>query len=144
MASRITDLAQFQRGSQNPIDILVGQNVKHRRAQISMSQTALANKLGITFQQVQKYEKGSNRIGASRLYIISQLLNCAVGDLYDGIDDLGLETSDEDGNRSKAKRITDFISTSQGVSLCDAASQMDTTVRGQLVRLAVSIADNKA
>lgn len=141
MKARITDLAEFKRGSQNPIDILVGSNVKLRRAQISMSQTELANMLGITFQQVQKYEKGSNRVGASRLYIISQLLNCSVLDLYDGIDDIGLDISDEDESRTKAKRISNFISTPQGVSLCDAASRMSTARRTQFVKLAVAIAD---
>ena len=141
MKARITDLAEFKRGSQNPIDILVGSNVKLRRAQISMSQTELANMLGITFQQVQKYEKGSNRVGASRLYIISQLLNCSVLDLYDGIDDIGLDISDEDESRTKAKRISNFISTPQGVSLCDAASRMPTATRTQYVKLAVAIAD---
>lgn len=141
MKAKIADLAEFKRGSQNPIDILVGSNVKLRRSQISMSQTELANMLGITFQQVQKYEKGSNRIGASRLYIISQLLNCSVLDLYDGIDDIGLDISDEGENRTKAKRISNFISTPQGVSLCDAASRMATATRAQFVKLAVAIAD---
>ncbi len=142
MKSKIARLAEFQRGSQNPIDLLVGGNVKQRRAQIPLSQTELANKLGITFQQVQKYEKGSNRISASRLYIISQLLHCDVIDLYEGIEDLRLDIKGKDEDRSKANRISDFISTPQGVSLCDAVSRMNTTSRSQLVKLAVSIVDD--
>lgn len=141
MKAQIADLAEFRRGSQNPIDILVGKNVKLRRAQSGFSQTELANTLGITFQQVQKYEKGSNRIGASRLYIISQILSCTVFDLYDGIDDIGLDISNEDEKSLRAIRVSDFISTPQGVNLCEAVSRMGSATRTQFVKLAVAIAD---
>ena len=72
----------------NPIDAHVGSQVKKRRAVVGMSQTVLANKLGITFQQVQKYEKGANRIGASRLYLIAEILGVTVQDFFDGVEDL--------------------------------------------------------
>lgn len=58
----------------HPIDIQVGHNVRMRRNQIGMSQETLGEKVGITFQQVQKYEKGTNRISASRLVEISRAL----------------------------------------------------------------------
>lgn len=62
----------------NEIDICVGGKIRARRNSLKLSQTELASKLGITFQQVQKYERGSNRVGASRLYKISQILSVPV------------------------------------------------------------------
>jgi transcriptional regulator with XRE-family HTH domain len=62
----------------NPIDIEVGRRIRLRRTEIGMSQTQLGDELGITFQQVQKYEKGVNRVGASRLVKISEVLQTSV------------------------------------------------------------------
>src|SRR5438477_511635 len=59
-------------------DVLVGSRVRVRRLELGLSQTALANELGVTFQQVQKYEKGTNRIGASRLHAMSRVLGVPV------------------------------------------------------------------
>ena len=67
-----------------PVDIYVGQRVRERRTSLGMSQENLASKLGVTFQQVQKYEKGTNRIGASRLYQVSQALDVPVSHFFDG------------------------------------------------------------
>lgn len=60
------------------IDVMVGKRVRLRRLQLSLSQTALADKLGLTFQQVQKYERGANRISCSRLYEISEVLDAPI------------------------------------------------------------------
>jgi transcriptional regulator with XRE-family HTH domain len=62
----------------NETDILVGTRVRVRRVELGLSQTELANALGVTFQQVQKYEKGTNRIGASRLHAMSGVLRVPV------------------------------------------------------------------
>jgi transcriptional regulator with XRE-family HTH domain len=70
--------------SPNPIDKHVGSRVRMRRMMISMSQEKLGEKLGITFQQIQKYEKGTNRIGASRLQQISQILQVPVSFFFEG------------------------------------------------------------
>ncbi|MFN3230796.1 MAG: helix-turn-helix domain-containing protein [Alphaproteobacteria bacterium] len=59
----------------NPVDIHVGKRLRQRRTFLGMTQEQLGNALGITFQQVQKYERGTNRVGASRLYDISQVLD---------------------------------------------------------------------
>ena len=63
----------------NPVDVHVGTRLRLRRQVLKMSQERLGNKLGVTFQQIQKYERGSNRVGASRLWKISQVLNVDVG-----------------------------------------------------------------
>jgi transcriptional regulator with XRE-family HTH domain len=67
----------------NPIDIHVGSRVRFRRMLLGMSQEKLGEKLGLTFQQVQKYEKGINRIGASRLYDLAQVLGVPVQFFYE-------------------------------------------------------------
>ena len=70
-------------GEANPVDIHVGKRVRVRRTILGMSQETLADALGITFQQVQKYEKGINRVSASRLYEIAQVLGTPTNFFYD-------------------------------------------------------------
>ena len=74
-----------QEKSPNPIDIFVGNRIRIRRNFLGMSQEKLAALLGITFQQIQKYEKGINRVGASRLWDISNILRTEISYFYDGI-----------------------------------------------------------
>jgi len=74
-------------GKPNPVDVYVGNRVKHRRTALSMSQEQLGMALGVTFQQVQKYERGANRIGASRLWDLSRVLECPVSYFYDDMDE---------------------------------------------------------
>src|SRR5579871_2554953 len=62
----------------HPIDVIVGKRIRLRRLQLSLSQTDLGQKLGVAFQQVQKYEKGTNRVSCSRLYEIAQILDVPV------------------------------------------------------------------
>ena len=69
----------------NPIDAQVGNRVRIRRMLIGMSQEKLGDLLGLTFQQVQKYEKGVNRIGAGRLYEISRILGVPIDFFYEGV-----------------------------------------------------------
>ena len=66
-----------------PLDVMVGKRVRHQRTRLGMSQGALAQYLGVTFQQVQKYEKGTNRIGASRLHGIADALGVPVGYFFE-------------------------------------------------------------
>ncbi len=72
--------------SPNAIDAAVGRNVRIRRMAKGLSQSQLADRLGVTFQQVQKYEKGTNRIGSSRLVRIAEILGLPVTALFDGIE----------------------------------------------------------
>lgn len=68
----------------DPVDIFVGARVRARRKMLSMSQTELGKQLGVTFQQVQKYERGANRIGSSRLYHMSTALDVPVAFFFEG------------------------------------------------------------
>jgi transcriptional regulator with XRE-family HTH domain len=69
----------------NPIDVHVGRRVRLRRTLLGMTQERLGEALGLTFQQVQKYERGANRIGASRLYRLSEILDVPVSFFFDEI-----------------------------------------------------------
>jgi transcriptional regulator with XRE-family HTH domain len=74
-------------GGPNPIDIHVGSRVRLRRTLLGMSQEKLGEAIGLTFQQVQKYERGANRIGASRLFDLSRVLDVPVGFFFEDMSD---------------------------------------------------------
>ncbi len=74
----------------DPIDIYVGVRLRQRRTLVGMSQNQLGQAIGLTFQQVQKYERGTNRVGASRLYNISRLLNVSVNYFFEGLHEASL------------------------------------------------------
>lgn len=72
--------------SSNAIDAYVGRRLKQRREELGLSQEKLAQQLGISFQQVQKYERGFNRVGASRLFQISEVMNVVTSFFFDGLE----------------------------------------------------------
>ncbi|WP_417827288.1 helix-turn-helix domain-containing protein [Thalassospira sp.] len=74
-------------GAPNPVDIHVGARVRLRRTLLGMSQEKLGEAIGLTFQQVQKYERGANRVGASRLYDLSRVLEVPVSFFFDDMPD---------------------------------------------------------
>ncbi len=87
----------------NPIDVYVGARVRAKRTLLGLSQMALGDAIGLTFQQVQKYEKGANRIGASRLYDLSQLLGVDIAYFFDEMDQATQKESPAQISRRKAK-----------------------------------------
>src|SRR6516164_5147099 len=102
----------------NPIDRHVGSRVRMRRMMLSMSQEKLGGALGLMFQQVQKYEKGTNRIGASRLQQISHILQVPVAFFFEGA-----PTAQSDGETNEAPSptfVSDFLATSDGLALTKA------------------------
>ena len=99
----------------DPVDIHVGGRLRERRGFLGMTQEQLGSALGITFQQVQKYERGANRIGASRLYNICRVLEVAPGYFFDGLtgtpaaglaedDQTPYDADNADGKRSAIDR----------------------------------------
>lgn len=76
----------------HPVDVHVGKRVRHRRWMVGMTQQGLAEKVGIKFQQIQKYETGTNRVSASRLWDIADTLGVPVGYFFEGIEQDGAET----------------------------------------------------
>ncbi len=95
-----------KRGSSayNPIDVHVGTRLRARRTLLGMSQTALGDAMGMTFQQLQKYEAGSNRISASRLYELSKLLDVDISYFFDEMDKATESESPARLSRQKSKR----------------------------------------
>jgi transcriptional regulator with XRE-family HTH domain len=126
--------------SPNPIDKHVGSRVRMRRMMISMSQEKLGEKLGITFQQIQKYEKGTNRIGASRLQQIANVLGVPVAFFFEGApvpDGSAKGFSDA----ASPAYVSDFLATSDGLALTKAFMKVaDSKVRRRIVDLVEAIA----
>ena len=127
----------------NPIDVQVGNRVRIRRMLIGMSQERLGDLLGLTFQQVQKYEKGVNRIGAGRLYEVSRILNVPIDFFYEGLNagnQLGLG---EPG--VSAPPVMEFVSSGEGLQLSLAFMKIkDTKVRKRVLDLVKSLAEDEA
>lgn len=127
----------------NDVDRQVGGRVRMRRLMIGMSQEKLGDALGLTFQQVQKYEKGTNRISASRLQQISGILGVTIDFLYGGEGSVGGGFSDSGGEAYSADMFT-----ADGLKLVKAFNNItDVRVRRRLVELAqalVSTAEDDA
>ncbi len=90
-------------GRPSPVDVHVGARVRQRRVLLGMSQTVLANALGLTFQQVQKYERGMNRISASRLYDLSRVLDVPIIYFFEDITPEVAASPQATKGRGKAK-----------------------------------------
>ena len=121
----------------NPIDVHVGSRVRIRRVELGMSQGKLGDALGITFQQVQKYEKGTNRIGASRLQHVSGILQVPIAYFFEGTPG----QMKAKGNPPSSTYVSDFIATTDGLTLAKAFTQIkNANVRHQIVKLVNEIA----
>jgi transcriptional regulator with XRE-family HTH domain len=124
----------------NPIDKHVGSRVRMRRMMLAMSQEKLGDALGLTFQQVQKYEKGTNRIGASRLQQIAHILQVPVEFFFEGAPSLQAPTPGAKEVPSTAY-VSDFLATSEGLSLTKAFTRIkEPKLRRRIVDLVEEIA----
>jgi transcriptional regulator with XRE-family HTH domain len=129
----------------NPIDVHVGGRVRLRRTLIGMTQDELARALGLTFQQIQKYEKGANKISASRLYRLSELLKVSVQFFYDAMpDDMAANFQAAIGF-SEPEIDTPYVNplaTAEGVQLHQYFSKIkDLALRRRVVELVRAIAE---
>jgi transcriptional regulator with XRE-family HTH domain len=126
--------------SPNPVDKHVGNRVRMRRLMLRMSQQKLGGALGLTFQQVQKYEKGTNRIGASRLQHISDILQVPVAFFFEGAP----TPHQQRGRLQDAPSpgyVSDFLATSDGLALTKAFMRIkEPTLRRCIVTLVKQIA----
>lgn len=127
----------------NPVDRYVGSRVRMRRIMLGMSQEKLGDSLGLTFQQVQKYEKGTNRIGASRLQQIAEILQVPVSFLFEG----GPAGPVVDGGMSETPSptyVSDFLATSEGLALARAFTSItDPKLRRSIVDLVEQMASRE-
>ncbi len=121
------------------IDRYVGSRVRMRRLMLDMSQEKLGNELGITFQQVQKYEKGTNRVSASRLQALSQILQVSVQFFFEGDPQIAGRVG-KGAEAPLPAYISDFLANSDGLKLVRAFTQIsDPKLRRSLVRLVEQI-----
>jgi transcriptional regulator with XRE-family HTH domain len=125
--------------SPSPTDKHVGSRVRMRRMMLGMSQETLGGALGLTFQQVQKYEKGTNRIGASRLQHIANILHVPPEFFFDG----SPGQQKIDGSAPSPGYVAEFLSTSDGLALVKAFTQLpDPKLRRRIVALVEAIASD--
>src|ERR1700730_8252105 len=120
------------RRSGNPIDRHVGSRVRMRRMMLGMSQTKLGDSLGVSFQQVQKYEKGSNRIGASRLQHISSILQVSPTFFFDGAPHVVAGQIPANAT-SASDEITAFMAPRDGLALAKAFTRIGNRALRRLV-----------
>jgi transcriptional regulator with XRE-family HTH domain len=126
--------------SPHPVDVHVGGRVRLRRMLLGMSQDKLGDALGLTFQQVQKYEKGVNRIGASRVFEISKILDVPIQFFYDDYvgrsgQSYGFAESDDDGFMA-------LLHSPEGVQLCRYFAEIeDPKVRRRVLDLVKTLAN---
>ena len=117
-------------------DQLVARNIRYQRMQRGMSQDAVAHQLGLTFQQLQKYEKGVNRIGCGRLFQIANVLSVHVMDFFEG---------SEKGKPTSGRVVRDLIAEPQSFHLVQAFSEIsDRRLRSSVVDLVKKIARAQA
>jgi transcriptional regulator with XRE-family HTH domain len=125
----------------NAVDAHVGERVRMRRKLLGVSQDQLADSLGLTFQQVQKYERGANRISASKLFRIAEILNIDVAYFFDGLPD-PIEGAEPDGAVAHVHEVMQaFLQTSEGVELAEIFPRVASgRVRRQILDLVRTMA----
>ena len=101
------------------IDVHVGRQIRLRRLLVGMSQDQLASALGLTFQQIQKYEKGVNRVGAGRLFELAGILGVPVNFFYEGITNGRSDTAEHPGDR-----VAQFVYSEEGIRLSQSFVQI--------------------
>jgi len=126
----------------NYIDVHVGSRIRMRRQIISMSQEKLGEMLGITFPQVQKYEKGSNRISASRLYYAAKILGVPVQAFFEDLPGVEGESGLNESNEQSS--VMSSLMNTEGIQLAKAFRDADNTTKRKLIAtLARAIVDMK-
>jgi len=116
-------------GGPHPVDRHVGLRIRMRRKELNISQERLAEALGLTFQQVQKYERAANRVSASKLWEIARALNTSIAYFYEGL-------TDDDQGGSVPASAHDFLLTAEGLELASSFLKLPSgRVRRKLVEL---------
>ena len=123
----------------HPVDVHVGKRVRHRRWMVGMTQQQLASKVGIKFQQIQKYETGMNRISASRLWDIAEALGVAISFFFEGLtDDVAVPEMDKNGVPG------DILADKEALELVRSYYQIPEGQRRRLFDLARAISEDAA
>lgn len=130
--------------SPNPIDVHVGRRVRQRRKAMGVTQERLADDLGLTFQQVQKYERGANRVSASKLYEIAVALQTGTEYFFDGLADPSqLKTGGGEAEPASEKFVNAFLMSSEGLELAELFSRLKSPrLRKRIVELVRSMVED--
>jgi len=128
--AKVAGLPKKKTGETNPIDIHVGAKLRQRRTLLGMSQGKLGDTVGLTFQQIQKYERGANRIGASRLYDLSKVLDVPISYFFE---DMPSEISE-----NRYKEVNETLSTDVQAFEADDITRRETL---ELVRNYYKVTD---
>jgi len=132
----------MQKAGADPIDVHVGKRVRMRRMMLSLSQSKLAGALGVSFQQVGKYEKGANRISASRLQQISHILQVPAPSFFEGAP-LAQGPNPAQTDTPSPQYVSDYLATSDGLNLTKAFMQIpNPKLRRSIVALVEQIAES--
>lgn len=124
----------------NPVDVHVGNRIRFKRIMMKMSQSDLGDAVGVTFQQVQKYERGTNRVSASRLQQVADVLRVSVTFFFEG---QGAQVTDS-GETVESDELSLFLSTSEGLALNQAFAKIaDDKVRRKIVGLVKTVAETR-
>jgi transcriptional regulator with XRE-family HTH domain len=134
-------LATLPKKQANPIDAQVGNRLRLRRMMIGMSQERLGELLGLTFQQVQKYEKGVNRIGAGRLFEIARILGVPIFYFYESVSE---KLANAPGfAETESPPVLEFVSSGEGLQLSLAYMRIkDPKVRKRVLDLVKSLSED--
>jgi transcriptional regulator with XRE-family HTH domain len=130
-------------GTPHPVDVHVGQRLRQRRVAVGLTQDRLAKSVGITFQQVQKYERGTNRIVASRLFELAQVLKVSVEYFFDGLDPETHAPAPAPAHPGDEVNLPDVMGERETLLLVRAYHKIgDTLVRRRLVELVKSLSEH--
>ena len=123
--------------SQTSVDVHIGTRLRLQRQVLKMSQQSLAEQVGVTFQQLQKYERGTNRVSASRLWELSKILGVPVTFFFKGLVEADVDNPETD-------TVQRLVRSRDGVKFADVLQKLEQkpAVRRQLLELARSLADN--
>jgi transcriptional regulator with XRE-family HTH domain len=124
----------------NPIDRHVGLRIRLRRKELNLSQEKLGDSIGLTFQQIQKYERAANRVSASKLWELARALQISVAYFYEGLG----ETGDLVATMAPSARVQDFLLTAEGVELATLFPQIrQGRLRRKILELVRVMADDE-
>ena len=110
------DKSEALEAGPNPIDRHVGLRIRMRRKELGISQERLAEAIGLTFQQVQKYERAANRVSASKLWEMARALNTSIAYFYEGLGDV----AETPGSNLPRETVQDFLMTPEGLELASS------------------------
>ncbi|MFN3859035.1 MAG: helix-turn-helix domain-containing protein [Caulobacter sp.] len=129
----------------HPIDVHVGRRIRQRRKAMSVTQERLADELGLTFQQVQKYERGANRVSASKLYEIATALETGIEYFFEGLTDPSTAKSGGGVGQPDSERFVNaFLMSTEGLELAELFTRLQSPrLRKRIVDLVRTMVDDE-